>query len=95
MCNYKYLSLELHVPVNPAMHAKFITTVLAVLLAVLLLGTVGSFLYVFSLFTLFSVMTVVLAHMLMFALGMMAGGRRIRINRLRQWAKPASQSFGD
>jgi hypothetical protein len=77
------------------MHAKLITTVLAVLLAVLLLGTVGSFLYVVSVFTLLSVSTVVLALMLMFGLGMMAGGRRIRITRLRQWVKPPSHSFGD
>jgi hypothetical protein len=63
------------------MTSNVITQVFAVLLGCLFLGTVGVFLMAVPLLSLVSVILLLLGMMLMFALGLHAGGRRIRILR--------------
>jgi hypothetical protein len=65
------------------MTGNLITSIFAVLLGLALLGTVGAFLMAVPVVSLVSVVSILLALMLMFALGMHAGGRRIRIHPRR------------
>jgi len=65
------------------MTGNLITTVFAVLFGLLVLGTVGCFLLLVPALSLLSIATILTALILMFALGCHAGGRRIRISRLR------------
>jgi hypothetical protein len=63
------------------MTSNVITQVLAVLLGCLVLATVGVFLMTVPLLSAVSVILLLLGLMLMFALGVHAGGRRIRVMR--------------
>ena len=63
------------------MTSNLITTVFSILGAVLLAGTVSAFLLDVSAVTVLSVALILLKMLLMFALGVYAGGRRIRIRR--------------
>jgi|HubBroStandDraft_1064217.scaffolds.fasta_scaffold1590764_2 hypothetical protein len=63
------------------MTSNVITQVFAVLLGCLLLASVGAFLMAIPLLSVVSIIFLLLGLMLMFALGMHAGGRRIRISR--------------
>ncbi len=63
------------------MATNFITVIFSVLAAVLLVGTVAAFLLEVPAVTLASLTVILLALLLMFTLGVFAGGRRIRIRR--------------
>jgi hypothetical protein len=69
------------VALTTGMTSNVITQVFAVLLGCLFLGTVGVFLMAVPLLSLVSVILLLVGMMLMFALGLHAGGRRIRIPR--------------
>jgi hypothetical protein len=66
------------------MTSNRITMIFAVLLAALLLGSVGVFFLKVAMVGMVGFVTTLLALMLMFALGLHAGGRRIKILRRRQ-----------
>ena len=63
------------------MATNLITSIFSVLAAILLVGSVAAFLLEVPAETLASVAVVLLALLLMFTLGVYAGGRRIRIRR--------------
>ena len=67
-----------------AMTTNIVTMVFAILLGLLVLGTLGSFLLVVPALPMLSVTAILLALIFMFALGCYAGGRRIRISHLRR-----------
>jgi hypothetical protein len=60
---------------------NIITIVFSALLAVFLAGSISAFLLAVPAVSLISLVLVLLAMILMFALGLYAGGRRIRIRR--------------
>jgi hypothetical protein len=66
------------------MTSNIITTVFAVLFGALVLATLGSFLLFVPALSIISTVAILLALMFMFALGLYAGGRRIRVHRLLQ-----------
>jgi len=61
--------------------SNLITSVFAALLAVLLAGTISVFLLAGPAMSVISVVVILMGLVLMFALGLHAGGRRIRIRR--------------
>jgi hypothetical protein len=63
------------------MATNFITVILSILGAILLVGTVAAFLLQVPAVSVAGVSVVLLALLLMFTLGVYAGGRRIRIRR--------------
>jgi len=63
------------------MATNLITAIFSILAATLLLGTVAAFLLQVPAVTLASLTVILLALLLMFTLGVYAGGRRIRIRR--------------
>jgi ABC-type transport system involved in Fe-S cluster assembly fused permease/ATPase subunit len=63
------------------MATNLITMVFSILAACLLIGSVSAFLLVVPAVTFAGVTVVLLALLLMFTLGIYAGGRRIRIRR--------------
>ncbi|MBZ5605037.1 MAG: hypothetical protein LAO79_22290 [Acidobacteriia bacterium] len=63
------------------MTSNLITTVIAALLALLLVGTISAFLLAVPAMSVVSVFVILAGMLSMFALGMHAGGRRIRIRR--------------
>ncbi len=63
------------------MTTNLITIVFAALLALLVAGSISAFLLAVPAVSFLSVVLVLLAMILMFALGLHAGGRRIRIRR--------------
>jgi hypothetical protein len=63
------------------MISNAITQVFAVILGCLLLASVGAFLFTVPLLSTVSVVLLLLGLMLMFALGLHAGGRRIKVLR--------------
>jgi len=60
---------------------NLITIVFAALLALLLAGSVSAFLLAVPAVSLISLILILLSLILMFALGLYAGGRRIRVRR--------------
>ncbi|HTS74636.1 MAG TPA: hypothetical protein VMG40_00445 [Bryobacteraceae bacterium] len=60
-----------------------ITRIFSVLLALFLAGTVGVFLVKVPEISFLSVVMILLTFLLMFTLGVYAGGRRIRIKNLK------------
>ena len=63
------------------MATNLITTIFAALLAILLMGSIVAFLMAVPALSLISTFLVLVSLILMFALGLHAGGRRIRIRR--------------
>jgi hypothetical protein len=63
------------------MTGNLITTIFSVLLALLLAATVAAFLMAVPAWSLGSVVVILVSFVLIFALGLHAGGRRIRIHR--------------
>jgi hypothetical protein len=63
------------------MATNLITAIFSILAATLLLGTVAAFLLAVPAVTLAGLTVILLALLLMFTLGVYAGGRRIRIRR--------------
>jgi ABC-type transport system involved in Fe-S cluster assembly fused permease/ATPase subunit len=63
------------------MATNFITVVFSILGALLLVGTVATFLLEVPAVSFAGVTVILLALLLMFTLGVYAGGRRIRIRR--------------
>ena len=63
------------------MTSNLITTVFAALLAVLLVGTMSAFFLAVRAISVLSLIVVLAGMMAMFALGLHAGGRRIRVRR--------------
>lgn len=63
------------------MATNLITTVFSILAACLLVGSVSAFLLTVPAVTFAGVTVVLLALLLMFTLGVYAGGRRIRVRR--------------
>jgi hypothetical protein len=74
----------LGLPPQSAMTGNLITTILAVLFGLLVLGTVGTFLLLVPALSLISVASILLAMIFMFTLGCHAGGRRIRLSHVRR-----------
>jgi hypothetical protein len=68
---------------QPAMVSNLITMVFSILAAALLLGSVAALLLEVSAVTMANVTVVLLALLLMFTLGVFAGGRRIRVKRFK------------
>lgn len=64
-----------------SMATNFITVIFSILGAILLVGTVAAFLLEVPAVSFASVGIILLALLLMFTLGVYAGGRRIRIRR--------------
>lgn len=64
------------------MKSNLIAMILSVLLALLLLCTMGAFLLLVPAVSLISVAAILLALIFMFALGCHAGGRRIRVSHV-------------
>jgi len=60
-----------------------VTRILAVLFALFLLGSVGFFLLEIPALSYLTVVTILLTFLLMFTLGVYAGGRRIRIRGMK------------
>lgn len=60
-----------------------ITRIFSVLVALLLIGSVGVFLLNVQEITLLAVIMILLTFLLMFTLGVYAGGRRIRVKGLK------------
>ncbi len=63
------------------MTSNLITSVFAALLALLLVGTTAAFLLLAPAMSVLTVFVILAGMLLMFALGLHAGGRRIRIRR--------------
>jgi len=63
------------------MATNFITVIFSILAACLLVGSVSAFLLEVPVVTFVSLTVILLALLLMFTLGVYAGGRRIRIRR--------------
>ncbi len=63
------------------MPTNLITMIFSILAAALLVGTVAAFLLEVPVVTLAGLTVILLALLLMFTLGVYAGGRRIRIKR--------------
>ena len=63
------------------MATNFITMIFSILAACLLVGSVAAFLLEVPAVTFVSLTVILLALLLMFTLGVYAGGRRIRIRR--------------
>jgi hypothetical protein len=61
---------------------RYLTLSLGILFGVLLLGSLGTFLLFVPVFPFVVVATILLSLILMFLLGVQAGGRRIRISRM-------------
>ena len=57
------------------------TAVVATLLSVLFIGSVAAFLLYVPVFTIITVLTIVVGLIVTFGLGVVAGGRRIRLKR--------------
>jgi hypothetical protein len=66
-----------------AMASNLITMIFSILAAVLLVGSVAAMLLEVSAVTMANVAVVLLALLLMFTLGVFAGGRRIRVKRFK------------
>jgi hypothetical protein len=69
------------VAVTSGVTSNLITIIFAALLALFLAGSIATFLLAVPALSLISVVLILLAFVLMFALGIHAGGRRIRIRR--------------
>jgi hypothetical protein len=67
--------------------ARYITTSLGVLLGVLVLGSLGTFFLYVPILPLAVVVTILLGFILMFILGVQAGGRRIRVLRRKNTSR--------
>lgn len=67
-----------------SMTTNLITMIFSVLLGLVVLGTVTMFLLVVPALSMFSVISILLALIFMFALGCQAGGRRIRMSHVRR-----------
>lgn len=61
--------------------ARHLTTVLEVLLGILILGSLGTFFLYVPILPVAAAVTIMLALILMFILGVQTGGRRIRVLR--------------
>lgn len=66
------------------MMSNLITMIFSVLFGLLVLGTLGTFLLLVPALSLISVASILLALIFMFGLGCHAGGRRIRVSRVRR-----------
>jgi hypothetical protein len=67
------------------LHMKLHMFLIAVVIAlgIVFAGTIGAFLLYVPVLTIFSVSAVLLGFVVMFGLGMQAGGRRIRVKRTK------------